>query len=349
MSTTTSQAESTPESRILVDTGLSKAAKFRVDSVDPNHARCLVENCPPERAVNYCHLVPRRVSWKEEDFMDSVEWYWNLRRGSLNLDTRRNIFRAGSSLHWLHDQHQWALLPPPDIVDIYAHSLIDAPAAIRLADRKAFPTVPDGIYEYRLIPLRDMQNVGISRQSTDNPPTPNSFTNYVYPFNEMPPLRSHIHPKFAILEFGRKLKKMSTAALVNALRHTPALADIYVIYEAWTRGVPSEDEDAESYKPAPSDDDDQDMDPDFDGASIQTPAGRVQRTRSTRKRPAPDDPPSSSPLQRSRQLARLSLETLVDHDRDVGKGGWTKESLANWVATCAAEVEEVLNTQPSQV
>lgn len=37
---------------------------------------------------------------------------------------------------------------------------------------------------------------------------PNMFTIHTHPFTTLPPLESHVHPKFVILETGRKLKKL---------------------------------------------------------------------------------------------------------------------------------------------
>ncbi|KAK7686098.1 hypothetical protein QCA50_010910 [Cerrena zonata] len=37
---------------------------------------------------------------------------------------------------------------------------------------------------------------------------PDMFTIHTHPFTTLPPLTSHVHPKFAILETGRKLKEL---------------------------------------------------------------------------------------------------------------------------------------------
>ncbi|TFK19818.1 hypothetical protein FA15DRAFT_157931 [Coprinopsis marcescibilis] len=84
-----SDLDSTPESRIEDDGRISVIR--RVQAVDPNGGRCLVENCSPARIVEYCHVVPRKL-WRDTQLLDSLEWFWRMRKNTLNLETRRNIF-----------------------------------------------------------------------------------------------------------------------------------------------------------------------------------------------------------------------------------------------------------------
>lgn len=54
------QVEITPSSRRTATQTLITAKK-RVEKVDPNKGRCLIENCFPKRAVQYAHCYPRRL------------------------------------------------------------------------------------------------------------------------------------------------------------------------------------------------------------------------------------------------------------------------------------------------
>ena len=72
--------------------------------------------------------------------MRAIEYAWNMRKGTLNLDTRRNVFfrkslhaetnlkldqtkyycyAVGSSMRDLYESGKWALLPPEEVVDKY--------------------------------------------------------------------------------------------------------------------------------------------------------------------------------------------------------------------------------------
>lgn len=50
-------------------------------------------------------------------------------------------FTAGASLHYLHDNFYWALLPSKDIVERYFNALVEVGGGRRTAKRKAFPTI----------------------------------------------------------------------------------------------------------------------------------------------------------------------------------------------------------------
>lgn len=65
----------------------------------------------------------------------------------------------------------------------------------------------------------------------------------------MPDLQSHVHPKFAVLELGRKLAQMPPNILKGLLQTTPVLDDILVLFKAWTSPIPFTAEDDESYVP----------------------------------------------------------------------------------------------------
>lgn len=106
---TLSIADTTPSQRIGRNQPLSKHAKNRVMKADPNHGRCLVTNCAPDLAVEFAHCVPRSLAANIDLVcayiklcpasiithylqMEKLEWCWNLQLGTLNLDTRFNIF-----------------------------------------------------------------------------------------------------------------------------------------------------------------------------------------------------------------------------------------------------------------
>lgn len=80
--------------------------KNRVLEVDPNRGRCIVKNCDTSYAIKFRRIVTRK-EWKNRVRhgsgsrrpaahcrrykLHALEWFWNMRCGTLNLDTPRNI------------------------------------------------------------------------------------------------------------------------------------------------------------------------------------------------------------------------------------------------------------------
>lgn len=76
---------------------------------------------------------------------------------------------------------------------------------------------------------------------------PGNVTIHLYPFKTLPLLECHLHPKFAIVEAGRRMQKYRKWALTSqehvALVETvtsqwPTITKIEDIYEAWMRPLP---------------------------------------------------------------------------------------------------------------
>ena len=67
---TGSAAETTPSSRLQDENRRSAEVRRRVLVSDPNHGRCIVENCDASRAIEYCHLIAR-INWKDDKLVRS--------------------------------------------------------------------------------------------------------------------------------------------------------------------------------------------------------------------------------------------------------------------------------------
>ncbi|TFK23417.1 hypothetical protein FA15DRAFT_670528 [Coprinopsis marcescibilis] len=249
---TNSNFDSTPESCIESDRRIS--AVSRVLAVDPNEGRCLVENCLPERMVEFCHVVPRKF-WRDRQFLDSLEWYWRMRKNTLNLETRRNIFPASRVVHGLYDAGRWILVPEEAIIQRYRDALDED--TLR-ADRESFPLIPDSNrFEYRLVPVKDTEAVYFTR--LNNPSIPMSldaFTIHLPPFNTLPKLVSHVHPKFAIVSGGHQLSRMPPNDFDALKVRYPIVAKIFVAFRAWRGVVPTNAKSDPTYYPPydPNDD-----------------------------------------------------------------------------------------------
>ncbi|KAF5335298.1 hypothetical protein D9611_011670 [Ephemerocybe angulata] len=214
----------------------SNGCIIRAQERDPNGMRCLVENCPRDRAVEVADVVPRERS-ADHKFMTSIEWSWNMRKGTLNLDCHRNIFFLGASLHSLYKSGLWALLPEEHIVDRY----MDEPPgrfAKTALEREEFPVVEGETFQYTFLPLSDMSSFGITRQNQEtNLADPTAFTTHLHPFSTLPSFTSHVHPNFVILRIACLLHHKSRDPYVTKLRNTnPVVRKLHDFFPAWVLG-----------------------------------------------------------------------------------------------------------------
>lgn len=92
-----------------------------------------------------------------------------------------------------------------------------------------------------------MRHVTIVRQNHDRTPTQASdVTVHLFPFQTLPVLESHIHPKFVILDAAPKIAALEATAgysdIADALIETlansfPVIKKLKDIYEAWDRDL----------------------------------------------------------------------------------------------------------------
>ncbi|KAF7426543.1 hypothetical protein PC9H_008912 [Pleurotus ostreatus] len=245
----------------------------RVHSVCPHGAFCLLGNHAMANGVEYTQLVPRALS-SNNKLMNKLERYWGMTRRTLNLDTRYNVFPCSSGLHVSHDASEWGLLPLDNI---------------------------DGHFLYRFLPLRNMETATITRYlrvptAEDPPLRPEDVVNHFFPFDSIPPLKSHIHPKFAIFELGLQVLHLPLDVYRSLLTTTPIISSVLDIYYAWTRTPPTRFlEDTVKDDESGGDDDDPN-DEDWSEAST------IQRRISKRKCKTPTPPSPSARPKRSRPM-----------------------------------------------
>ncbi|KAF9037573.1 hypothetical protein BJ165DRAFT_1532239 [Panaeolus papilionaceus] len=101
-------------------------------------------------------------------------------RNTLNLDTTHNLFLLGAPLHQLYVDGKWVLVPKKPLCFITSR-------------RSELSDVQGETLSYRFpaLPGPDMQDVFITRQSTDHK---RSLFTIKYPFDDFPPITSHVHP-----------------------------------------------------------------------------------------------------------------------------------------------------------
>ncbi|KAF6754907.1 hypothetical protein DFP72DRAFT_897995 [Ephemerocybe angulata] len=342
---------------------ISPGAQKRAQEADPNHMRCLVENCPNESGVEAVHVVPRELS-ADRKFMKSIEWSWKMRKGTLNLDARRNIFFLGASLHSLYKSDLWALIPEEHVVDRFLSKPKGKFPGTPLG-REQFPDLEDETFRYTFIPLADLSSFGITRQNQDtNLADPVAFTTHLHPFTTLRSFTSHIHPKYVILRMTCLLFEKQTDPFIRNLRKThPVVGKLACFYPAWTsiylpfrakadpsfvNVIPQAEEDREEEEDAhifmESQSDSKDSEPDTessDGNSVCTPPRRIWYPSSRRievpwlraKRHSSEIGHSCSSSEHKGKHRKL-LEDRSNGESVPGSS-WTKESISNWAHQCS--------------
>ncbi|KAF8993942.1 hypothetical protein BDQ17DRAFT_1431333 [Cyathus striatus] len=168
------------------------------NSADSNNERCLVENTSSNCGIEYCRMIPKSMIRTNPSFPDPLECAWGMQKGTLDLDTRSNIFAVGISLRKTFSKRaQWILLPDKDIVNTYYENL-----------GSNFPNIKSERFVYRFFPMKRMNDVILTHQDTITIPlSDDMFTNHVCPFDTFPDLVSHVHPMFVIVKAGYVLVK----------------------------------------------------------------------------------------------------------------------------------------------
>lgn len=104
-------------------------------------------------------------------------------------------------------------------------------------------------FQYRLIPLPDMEESWSVKRYTANPPgpfDPNLVKYSVYPFNDLPPFKLHVPYHFVIVNTGKKLLQLYGMEAINFESDFPFLLPsarnimraVRNIYVAWMLAVP---------------------------------------------------------------------------------------------------------------
>ncbi|KAF8880888.1 hypothetical protein BD779DRAFT_1547656 [Infundibulicybe gibba] len=206
----------------------------RVDTATSNPLltgkRCLIRNIDEVNAVEYVYCLPRE---SPESLKTMLEFWWNMDRESLYIDTRYNIFRLNASMRALFDHGKWFLLPEPRIIEQYFETR---------GDRDKFPIIEEDTYTYTFFAHPDMRRVPIHRQVTHPSEwthvKASDFTFLGFPFAEFTVI-SHTHPKFVICNAGQKLTTDENDIAYKGAH--PGSADLFdkvaAIYRAWTSPV----------------------------------------------------------------------------------------------------------------
>lgn len=167
----------------------------------------------------------------------------------------------------------------------------------------------------------------------------------------MPYLTSHIHPKFAILEAGFAIYRITQEAGPSyhswLTQRFPILTQISDIYEAWTAEVPHDPtNDLTYHPPVDSSDDNGENDEDSNYTESRRPKQSKRQKRSRQNNPQTLTPAPQPQHQggkqsqgRQRALKRepsicLSKKSLELHDSISGEKDWTNDAIQHWSEGC---------------
>lgn len=271
-----------------------------------------------------------------------------------------------ATFHRLFDNNSWFLLPESHIVDRYYNALTGRKDDQRVV-RGKFPVIPvralhilsppfqsklivqNVEFTYEFIPLLGrMERMAIMCQSTpltpvtstvDLLPIASDFTVHMFPFDTLPPLVTHLHPRFVICNTAQKMRSVPLSAILHS---SPILLKIVSIFEAWTRPIPLRCLIDPTFNPPDPPDNKSNQ---FGGGARCT----VNARSGLKRRRAADPKDLGSPKlcrkggegskglgQKRTIYPRLSKEALQVHDVILGLEPMkslqtTKESVGNWL------------------
>ncbi|PPQ82079.1 hypothetical protein CVT24_012307 [Panaeolus cyanescens] len=279
---------------------ISYKAIKRAERADPNGARCLIENCSKERAVVLAHAYKREASASSQ-FIDILEWHWRLRNGALNFDTRRNIFFVGAALYQMYKQKKWVLIPEEDVINRYVYDYGEGVL------REDFPVFEETTFKYRFLPVYDMEEIYIARQSSDSAA---QVDIHGYPFDTMPTLVSHVHPTFVIMHTSSVFySDLSDAVMADLRKRCPIVDTLRSIYAEWVSVIPTDAEDVSSYAANNSDNGNEDT----ESSNSERPERHLAGCKMPTQTNAEDlHHPSSVHDNDSRQEARFLVAAMSD-------------------------------------
>ncbi|PPR07160.1 hypothetical protein CVT24_010708 [Panaeolus cyanescens] len=209
-----------------------------------NSNRCLIENCAEVQAVQKALVFDKSKSLKYH-IVESLEWSWGLKKGSLDLDIPQNFFFLGASLHQMYREWKWVLIPEASALDQFLD-----PDFLWSYGRGEFPEVKENTFKYMFQPVFDMEDVYITRVSDEDS---RRVDIHEYPFDKFPVITSTIDPRFAILHVGQML---ATSAFELSIKRElrskyPWLAQLEQLYFSWVALVPREALKDPTYMPRP--------------------------------------------------------------------------------------------------
>ncbi|KAH9022444.1 hypothetical protein EDB84DRAFT_495731 [Lactarius hengduanensis] len=199
-------SDEAPDGETPILRSMSEAAKRRINRAAGD--RCLIENTSD--FLDHIHCLKRST---EDHLLDSLEFAWNMKPLTLNLDTRYNIIH---------------------IIDAYYNAI----------NTRKLPNIDAKVYQYTLVAHEKMRGAPIHRQKDilhQLIPNADDFTFYPHPYHDFPTIGSHAHPRFIICNSGSKLDESGLLQWQARETRKDDLAKVVAIWNSWKQEVPTEE------------------------------------------------------------------------------------------------------------
>ncbi|KAF8959117.1 hypothetical protein BDZ97DRAFT_1667554, partial [Flammula alnicola] len=205
------------------------AIVYRVSTINAQ-PQCVVSGASDKMTVlEFSHVMSHSTPSEE---VDQLEWSWNWKYHSLNVDTRQNLQPIRITLHcWFDMMKQskpvgWFWLPLSISVLTNMHTAYVGDEAIPATAGKSANVQrdPETFYgklkevEYKLIPLPGMEGSWSVKHYTGNslsPFQPEHVKYSKYPFKDLPAFELHVPYHFVIVNTGQKLLQLYGTAAIN--------------------------------------------------------------------------------------------------------------------------------------
>jgi hypothetical protein len=187
------------------------------------------------------------------------------------------------------------------------------------------------------------ENIEITRPApTSKDDHTQTLTRHIYPFDTLPLLESHLHPKFVIYNSGKKIKGLEVPEYEKLIEQFPQLGDVEIVYMAWLESLPKTVKDDASYNAPVDSDDDYDSDDIVDDPRDEDYVLDARSMKASQKRKL-SPRPKRSPAKRQKpgsnrkvlsevmfNMDPLSEVRLSSHNRQIGGAPWTHDRIRQW-------------------
>ncbi|KAF7332550.1 HNHc domain-containing protein [Mycena kentingensis (nom. inval.)] len=180
-------------------------------------AACLISwTRAPVSLIHGCHIIARRTL---AEVLDKLEFRWQMRHRTFNVDTRYNLVLLTVDWHTLLDSYHWTLVP--DWFTIRRiREWMTKPLPQNFDDWKSildlFGDATD--FTYYVLPLsQDMRTTVIHRYASQIDANPRGKQSHFFPYNTLPAIKSHCRPHFVLYAAGLAMER-ARARLEPALQ-----------------------------------------------------------------------------------------------------------------------------------
>ncbi|PPQ99653.1 hypothetical protein CVT24_005230 [Panaeolus cyanescens] len=182
--------------------------------------------------------------------------------------------------------------------------------------RRDFLKLQSQTFKYTFLPIKDMEDVYINRQSEDN-----TVTIHEYPFSGFPTITSHIHPVFVLLHLSESLGCVNTESYRAIVKQYPWLHEMRELHTSWFAELPDNADRNTTYVPSHPSQNISTSQPTYDDDIFRTPPCRIPVLTSQRsneqilQRLLVDAEPINSPPSSTRAAPRSLQVTYISRQK----------------------------------